>query len=100
MSIKIYGVTCKIVIFRYSEFCYCSHSPAISVSGCIKVVNPKGNEMCLDLFNSPSNNSCLFYAEQEACCVGNPTPIVSSISPLPGILQLSVMKGSREKLSH
>jgi hypothetical protein len=66
----------------------------------VKVVNLKGNMMCLDLFSGPSNNSRLFHAEREACCVGNPTPIVSSVSPLAGILQLRVMKGSRDKLNH
>lgn len=47
--------------------------------------------MCLDLFSSPLNNSRLLYAEQEVSCDGNPTPIVSSISPLAGILQLGVI---------
>jgi hypothetical protein len=71
-----------------------------SVSDWIKAVNLKGNETCLDLFSIPSNNSRLMYAEQEVCCDGNPTPIVSSISPLAGILQLDVLKGSQEKRSH
>ena len=71
-----------------------------SVSDWVKVANLKGNESCPDLFSSPSNNSRLLYAEKEVCCDGNPTPIVSSISPLAGILQLGVMKGSREKQSH
>jgi len=70
------------------------------VSDWVKVVNLKGNESCPDLFSSPSNNSLLLYAEQEVCCDGNTTPIVSSISPLAGILQLVIMKGSRQKLSH
>jgi len=71
-----------------------------SVTDWIKVVNLKGNEMCSDLFSSPSNYSGLLYAEREVCCDGNPTPIVSSISPLVGILQLVVMEGSRQKLRH
>ena len=62
-----------------------------SLSDWVKVVNLKGNEMCLDLFSSPLNNSRLLYAEQEVSCDGNPTPIVSSISPLAGILQLGVI---------
>jgi hypothetical protein len=62
-----------------------------SVADWVKVVNLKINEMCLDLFSSPSNNSRLLYTEQGACCDGNPTPTVSSISPLADILQLGVI---------